>query len=794
MVRRCSILLLGVLVLTSAGHSKVPSEVTIKEWDVPTANSRPHDPAVAPDGALWYTGQTANKLGRLDPKTGQIREYPLRTPNSGPHGLVADAEGNIWYTGNSAAHIGKLDPATGEVTEYPMPDARARDPHTPVFDAKGILWFTVQGGNFVGRLDPRAGSVTLKESPTPGSRPYGIVTDSTGVPYFCENGTNKIGRIDPETLQITEYLLPQTARPRRLAITPDDIIYYADDRGTIGRLDPRTGVVEATLSPSGSGAAPYAITATGDGVVWYCETGVQPNRVVRFDPSSKSFASWPIPSGGGVVRHMVATPERNLYIACSGVNKVGIVYPSNEQAFSIADRGAVVWTTPGAISPAVTGYARVVPDDSSATPAGVAIIALRQNGGTVTEAAVPASPLLRNGRIHAQVSGNVRTGLAIANRAAEAASLSFYFTSAAGGDTVPRSETLAAGAQISAFLDQSPYGGAGSIDGTFTFTSTVPVAAVALRGTTNERSEFLITPLPVVDLASGPEESLLFPHFADGGGWTTEILLVNPTDTASSGSLQFFSQGSATESGQPLTLTVDGKVASSFSYSLAPRGSQRFETAGTAAGLRVGSARVLSGAGATPWGSAVVTYRREGVTVSAASVLPVRAGTAFRLYAESSTGAESVQTGIAIANPSAAPVAVNLELTALDGSSTGRTGKVTIAGQGQTAVFLNQISGLGPSSLPFQGVLRIATAASSGVVVAGIRGRTTERGDFLIASIQPMEESASRTSAEMLFPQLVDGGGYTTQFILLGASPGATTSGVLRFFSPSGVSLGMDLR
>src|SRR5947199_4290173 len=72
--------------------------VSIKDWDVPTPNSRPHDPTVAPDGALWYTGQMANKLGRLDPRTGQFREFPLKTPGSGPHGLVADAEGNIWFT------------------------------------------------------------------------------------------------------------------------------------------------------------------------------------------------------------------------------------------------------------------------------------------------------------------------------------------------------------------------------------------------------------------------------------------------------------------------------------------------------------------------------------------------------------------------------------------------------------------------------------------------------------------------------------------------------------------------
>ena len=62
---------------------------------MPTPKSRPHDPALAPDGSLWYTGQMANKLGRLDPKTGQFKEYPLKTPDSGPHGLVADREGNL---------------------------------------------------------------------------------------------------------------------------------------------------------------------------------------------------------------------------------------------------------------------------------------------------------------------------------------------------------------------------------------------------------------------------------------------------------------------------------------------------------------------------------------------------------------------------------------------------------------------------------------------------------------------------------------------------------------------------
>src|SRR6201981_501387 len=113
---RAFLLLAFVAVLSAAAPN-----VSIKEFDLPTANSRPHDPAVAPDGSLWYTGQKVNKLGRLDPSTGKIKEFSLKTPDSGPHGLVADSQGNIWFTAINKGYIGKLNPKTGNITEYHMP-------------------------------------------------------------------------------------------------------------------------------------------------------------------------------------------------------------------------------------------------------------------------------------------------------------------------------------------------------------------------------------------------------------------------------------------------------------------------------------------------------------------------------------------------------------------------------------------------------------------------------------------------------------------------------------------------
>ncbi len=255
-----SVLALAVVVSPASAAPVGELKVAIKEYDVPTPQSRPHDPALAPDGSLWYTGQMANKLGRLDPKTGEIKEYPLKTEGSGPHGLVADAQGNIWFTAAFRGYVGKLDPKTGTVTEYRMPDPRARDPHTPVFDPHGILWFTVERGNFVGQLDPQTGQVKLKVVPTPKAVPYGIVVSSKGVPYFCEFGTNKLASVNPKTMEITEYPLPAGAQPRRLAITKDDVIYYTDHaRGYLGRFDTKTGKQEEWASPGGPESKPYGI-------------------------------------------------------------------------------------------------------------------------------------------------------------------------------------------------------------------------------------------------------------------------------------------------------------------------------------------------------------------------------------------------------------------------------------------------------------------------------------------------------------------------------------------------------
>ena len=73
----CFLLLIAIAALWAADNANV----SIKEWDVPTPNARPHDPALAPDGSLWVTEQMANKLGRSTRALGNSKSSPSRRPS-----------------------------------------------------------------------------------------------------------------------------------------------------------------------------------------------------------------------------------------------------------------------------------------------------------------------------------------------------------------------------------------------------------------------------------------------------------------------------------------------------------------------------------------------------------------------------------------------------------------------------------------------------------------------------------------------------------------------------------------
>jgi len=448
-----------------------------------------------------------------------------------------------------------------------------------------------------------------------------------------------------------------------------------------------------------------------------------------------------------------------------------------QASFTLGDRMGFSKQTANPDGAMTVGYASIDSSGNSSALGGAATFTFRQNGVVVSETTVPASRLIRSGRLYALTKQNVNTGVAFANAGAQAANISFYFTDSNGRDFGASSIDLAAGAQIARFLTEAPFNGS-SFEGTFTFSSSVPVAAIALRGLTNERSEFLMTTLPITELPLASNPPQLLPHFADGGGWKTQVVLVNPTDQTLTGSLQFYSEGilnSPTGAAGPMARTVDGINASTFKYSIPARASQVLHTSGDGA-VVIGSVRLMPDGNSPAPSSLVIFYfTTNGITVTASGVPASPVSKSFRLYAKDG------MTGLAIANPAGTPITVYVELTSMNGSSTGNTGTLQIPANGHLSMFLHQISRYdlyGPV------IVRVSTLAPTGIAMIGVRSRYNERQEFLITTTPALDESVA-PAEPMVFPHFVTGGGYTTEFVLFNRS-GGLSAGMLRYATQAG--------
>jgi hypothetical protein len=254
-----------------------------------------------------------------------------------------------------------------------------------------------------------------------------------------------------------------------------------------------------------------------------------------------------------------------------------------------------------------------------------------------------------------------------------------------------------------------------------------------------------------------------------------------------SGSIRF-----TDATGQPVTLTANGQTLQTFPFSIPQRSSFKLVTVGSGASVGSGSVQISPTNGsAMPVAEAIFSFKARGITVSEAAV-PAVSGSALRMYVEGSgapgtTGA--IQSGVAISNLASSPATVTFDLTALDGTPMA-SGSVNLPGNGQTARFLNEILQSVPQ--PMKGILRIATSGPN-IAVVGLRGRYNERGDFLITTTSPAIESTSSSAAVSLFPHIVDGEGYTTQFILFDGGTTGSMSGDVRFIGQTGSPMGLNV-
>jgi photosystem II stability/assembly factor-like uncharacterized protein len=431
------------------------------------------------------------------------------------------------------------------------------------------------------------------------------------------------------------------------------------------------------------------------------------------------------------------------------------------------------------------GYAKVGVI-SEANPYGTAVFGLTRNGVTISEAGVPASPPTTSARLFVDYRAAVNavparsgmdtvdidTGIAIVNPGSSKATVTYTLRNYEGTPIAAGHGIIEAGHHIACFIDYlkdvaaPDFALPGNFQfGTLEISSDELLSVLALRGTMNQRDEFLMTTTPVADLSrSLNSDSTYFPQFVDGGGYTTSLILMNTSDTTETGSFQI-----RDGNGDPFTVTqAGGSTASSFVYSIRPGGVYHFQTDGSPANAKAGWVRLTPDAGtSTPVGSGVFGFTPADVLVSESGI-PSAAGTTHaHVYVDLSG---NHNTGLAIANITGSDASITINAYQKDGITAAGTSKgpIPLSGNGYTAAFATSfVTGL-PEG--FTGVLDISSTTPFASLT--LRSLDNERGEFLMTTF-PVADATRAAPFPIIFPHIVDGGGYSTQFILISVNTAA---------------------
>jgi hypothetical protein len=273
----------------------------------------------------------------------------------------------------------------------------------------------------------------------------------------------------------------------------------------------------------------------------------------------------------------------------------------------------------------------------------------------------------------------------------------------------------------------------------------------------------LITTTGPLNENAGMPGHLVFPYVTDSTGYTTQFVLINPPDSQSaSGIVHYFAAD-----GSALAIDV----------------------------LKLGSIKIVPFDGFnTPHAHVILNHRDAGVLTSIVGVEAQLPSNALRMYGEAqgdfdSGAAGAIRSSIALANPSDAPSNVVIEMRSLDGTLLRQSPLLQVPPSNQVALFLNQIPGFETLAAPFEGVIRITS--QQGITATAFISVENETGNTLFTTTGPLSEDAGLQ--QLVFPHIAEGGGYTTQFVVIGGMTGQGNAGVLRFFTEQGTPLNLTL-
>ena len=269
-----------------------------------------------------------------------------------------------------------------------------------------------------------------------------------------------------------------------------------------------------------------------------------------------------------------------------------------------------------------------------------------------------------------------------------------------------------------------------------------------------------------------PAETILyFPDYVDGGGWSVQLVLSN-VDPATAAEVRAEVYDPA---GQPVLDLFD----SDLTFEVPALGSRVLRSSGTGA-IRRGWIQVRA---RTDSVSGLLTYRhaQSGIEVG---VKPVELGPKFALFVEESP---TVGAGVAVFKPDVSP-RLELRIRDEDGNDPLEGEVVSWGDFHQAARTLPEwfaVEGIDTGFLgDFRGLLFLGTGDESPFAPLGLRFGKKTSSLSAVPAIRTQSEEPQEMS--LVFPDYVDGGGWSVQLVLSNVDPAAATEVVVEVYDPDG--------
>jgi virginiamycin B lyase len=243
--------------------------------------------AVDPRGQVWLVDDGPNaRIVQYNPKSREftsypIPQYPFLVPDIGPARIATlrFSDGAVWATRLTAQRILRLDTRSGNVTEFPVP--RGSSPYGLAIDPEHMIWYAAEFGNAVVRLDPNTSRLTPHDLPTPRSGLKGMAADTEGNLWGAATESGKLIKVDYRTGKVTEYQPPTLdSGPYSVDVdTKQNLVWFSEiyaDR--IARFDRRSNrFVEFPAPGADSDVRRIEVDRSRPNRIWW--SGASSNKI-----------------------------------------------------------------------------------------------------------------------------------------------------------------------------------------------------------------------------------------------------------------------------------------------------------------------------------------------------------------------------------------------------------------------------------------------------------------------------------------------------------------------------------